>query len=343
MSVYNAEKYLREAIESILNQTFTDFEFLIINDCSTDTSRTIIVSYTDNRIKLIDNEINIGLTKSLNKGIDLAQGKYIARIDADDISLPKRLLKQVDFLDKNTEYVAVGSEAISIDEYGNEINTWNCGCNFEQFYVNLFFGNTIPHSSVLIRSQIIKEFKYNENFKYAQDYELWQRIAYQYKMTNLREVHICYRTYNWNISAKNKEAQDNFAIQVNEMQLHNLGINHITKNQLLFHFKLIRYNIPTDTDVKNKIEILNWLLMLCGKNKVFKVYHEFYFTKKLEYFWGQYFSFENSSQWGAKAIKYINAPFHKQINIRVKISFFIKCILSSLFNFLPFIKRKYSV
>src|SRR3990170_6306785 len=97
MSVYNGERFLREAIESILNQTYRDFEFLIINDGSTDSSREIILSYNDPRIRLIDNELNIGLTRSLNKGLRLARGKYIARQDADDISFRKRLEKQVAF------------------------------------------------------------------------------------------------------------------------------------------------------------------------------------------------------------------------------------------------------
>src|SRR6187397_2012165 len=98
MSVYNAEKYLREAIDSILNQTYRNFEFIIINDASTDGSEAIINSYKDERIRLISNSQNLRLTASLNKGIDLAKGKYIARMDADDASLPERLQKQVTFM-----------------------------------------------------------------------------------------------------------------------------------------------------------------------------------------------------------------------------------------------------
>ncbi len=109
MSVYNGEKYLREAIDSILNQTFKDFEFLIIDDGSTDSSADIIRSYTDFRIRLIQNEKNIGLTRSLNKGLKLAKGEYIARMDVDDISLPIRFEKQVSFLDKYEDVKLVGS------------------------------------------------------------------------------------------------------------------------------------------------------------------------------------------------------------------------------------------
>ena len=103
MSVFNGQSYLKEAIESILNQTFEDFEFLIINDASKDNSLRIIQSFDDSRIKLVHNSDNIGLTKSLNKGIDLAKGEFIARMDCDDISLPERLSMQVSFMDKNPD------------------------------------------------------------------------------------------------------------------------------------------------------------------------------------------------------------------------------------------------
>ena len=101
MSVFNGERYLIKAIDSILNQTFKDFEFIIIDDGSMDSSNAIIRSFDDPRVRLIENEKNIGLTKSLKKGIDLCRGEYIARMDGDDISLPERLKKQVEFMDHN--------------------------------------------------------------------------------------------------------------------------------------------------------------------------------------------------------------------------------------------------
>ena len=109
MPVYNGEKYLKEAIESILNQTFKDFEFLIINDGSTDNSVKIIQSFNDLRIRLIHNESNIGLIKTLNKGLKLSNGKYIARMDCDDVSLPKRLSVQINFMEKHPEIGVCGS------------------------------------------------------------------------------------------------------------------------------------------------------------------------------------------------------------------------------------------
>ena len=110
MSNYNTpEEYLREAIESILNQTYKNFEFIIIDDCSTDNSLEIIKSYNDERIVLIENEENIGLTKSINKGLAVAKGEYIARMDADDVSLPQRFEKQINYMNDHTELIVCGS------------------------------------------------------------------------------------------------------------------------------------------------------------------------------------------------------------------------------------------
>jgi glycosyltransferase involved in cell wall biosynthesis len=124
MSVYNGEKYLCEAIDSILNQTFENFEFLIVNDGSTDRTLEILQSYRDPRIKVINNERNIGLTASLNKGLKIAKGEYVARMDADDVSFPHRLEQQKAFLDRNPRVAMVGSWAEVIDESGKTQETW---------------------------------------------------------------------------------------------------------------------------------------------------------------------------------------------------------------------------
>ncbi|MDD4353774.1 MAG: glycosyltransferase family A protein, partial [Candidatus Nanoarchaeia archaeon] len=123
MSAYNTERYIAEAIESILNQTFKDFEFIIIDDGSTDDSLKIIKRYVkkDRRIKLIHNKKNIGLTKSLNKGLKIAKGQYIARMDADDISLPQRFQIQYDFLEKNKDIFLIGTTAFLIDDKGDRL------------------------------------------------------------------------------------------------------------------------------------------------------------------------------------------------------------------------------
>ncbi|HGF9542707.1 TPA: glycosyltransferase family 2 protein, partial [Acinetobacter baumannii] len=125
LPAYNAELYLKEAIDSVLSQTFTDFELIILNDGSIDRTEEIILSYNDSRIVYVKNEKNLGLIGTLNKGINLAKGKYIARMDADDICLPERFKKQVDFLEKNNEIDLIGTNAIKINNNGDRIGVIN--------------------------------------------------------------------------------------------------------------------------------------------------------------------------------------------------------------------------
>jgi glycosyltransferase involved in cell wall biosynthesis len=186
MSVYNGEKYLREAMESILNQTFTDFEFIIVNDGSADGSLDIIWSYGDDRISVIDNEHNIGLTKSLNKALRFAKGEYIARQDADDVSLPNRLERQLNYLEKHAEIAVLGTSVYLINENGKTITKTIALAR--PTLKDLHKGNQFAHGSVMFRKDIVAELGgYNELLKYVQDYELWLRIAKNYGIGNLTE------------------------------------------------------------------------------------------------------------------------------------------------------------
>ena len=189
MSVYNGELYLREAIESILAQTYRDFELLIVNDGSTDSSREIILSFNDPRIRLLDNECNLGLTRSLNKGWKLAQGEFIARQDADDISEPERLAKQVICLEKNPDVVLVGTWHREMDAQGNLLGEWELPRTWTQIRWSLLYFTPFVHSSVMLRqSAIVKQIGfYNEDLSYSQDYELWFRIASLMPVVSLDE------------------------------------------------------------------------------------------------------------------------------------------------------------
>ena len=168
MSVYNGKRYLREAIDSILDQTFRDFEFLIINDGSTDSSSDIIRSYDDSRIRLIENEKNIGLTRSLNKGLKLARGEYIARMDADDRSMPERLEKEILFLDKNKNVGLVGTYFLMVNKSGKVLSTFSPGTS--GLSEKLLEGNMFGHGSTMFRADCIEKVGYyREEFRSAQD------------------------------------------------------------------------------------------------------------------------------------------------------------------------------
>jgi glycosyltransferase involved in cell wall biosynthesis len=204
MSVYNGGKYLREAIESILNQTFTDFEFIIVNDGSTDNSLEIILSYTDERIRIINNEKNIGLTKSLNKALKVARGEYIARQDADDVSLPNRFEEQIKYLKKHPEVVLLGTIAYLIDKNGKIIGKKVALA--KPSLKDLFKVNQFNHGSVMFKKEIVNQLGgYNELIRYSQDYELWLRIAKLYDVRNLTQLLYKLRSHDSNIRLANLE------------------------------------------------------------------------------------------------------------------------------------------
>ena len=194
MSVYNGEKYLREAIESILNQTFTDFEFIIINDGSTDRTGEILSNYNDSRM-VIREQGNKGLAQSLNRGIRKSRGQYIARMDADDISNAERLEKQVSFLDTHPEYVMVGTNAMVMDKDGVMLYETNLSRNDEEIRVFLNSGNPFYHGSVMFRRDaVLKAGLYDETVvQYFEDYLLWHKLAVLGKMANFPDVLYYYR------------------------------------------------------------------------------------------------------------------------------------------------------
>jgi len=209
MSVYNGAKYIREAIDSILNQTFKDFEFLIIDDGSTDSSAEIIRSYSDPRIRLIQNEKNIGLTRSLNNCVKLARGEYIARQDADDISFPHRLERQVRFLDEHENVGVVSSSIVKINEGGEEIGTWRLSTDNDVIKQNLMRDiNQFSHPSSMFRKKCAERVgAYREQLKASEDYDLWLRIAEEFEVSNIKEPLCKYRVRPDSISIKNKTQQ----------------------------------------------------------------------------------------------------------------------------------------
>jgi glycosyltransferase involved in cell wall biosynthesis len=204
MSVFNGEKFLHQAIESILSQSFTNFEFLIIDDGSTDRSQEIILSYNDDRIRLICNRQNIGLTKSLNRGLAESQGEYIARMDADDISLPKRLERLVGYLDSHPDVSIVGTGAEKIN--GNsEIIGLQCP-QAEPEFIDFLDSNQVIHGSILARKKVLKAIGgYPVQFRLCQDYALFLKIAKNHKIRNLQEILYQSRTHNQSITINNFE------------------------------------------------------------------------------------------------------------------------------------------
>lgn len=199
MPVFNAEKYLREAIDGILNQTFTDFEFLILNDGSLDGSEEIILSYEDKRIKYIKYQLNRGLVAVLNEGIDCAAGEYIARMDADDISLPERLDIQVKFMEENRD---IGASGTAYQLFGERHNLYTPPIGYHKAFTYLSSNSSIGHPCAIIRADLLRQhnIRYEAEFQYAADYAFWIRISQISRITSIQEPLLLYRWHHNNMS-----------------------------------------------------------------------------------------------------------------------------------------------
>lgn len=214
MSVYNGENYLYEAIQSILNQSYIDFEFIIINDGSTDNSWKIIEQYAqeDSRIIPVIQE-NIGLTKSLNKGIHLAKGQYIARQDADDISLASRLESQYNYFINNSNITLVGSLCEIINNNGKILQKGK-DRRFSKRGLKKFLSrnNLFMHGEVMYKkSSVVNVGMYREHFQYAQDYDLWLRLIHNYDFVIIPQILYRYRLISESISVSKYESQKYYA------------------------------------------------------------------------------------------------------------------------------------
>lgn len=205
MPVFNGEAFLAEAVDSILRQTYTDFEFIIVNDGSTDRTSTILASYHDNRILLITNTSNVGITKTLNTGIARACGTYVCRMDADDIALPDRIKQQIDFLDANRTIAILGSNTYLIDAAGNEIDKEIYPQSSHDIARAMFIHNPFAHSTVVIRKSVLDECgSYDERFLHNEDYDLWLRITAKHPAMNLPEFLLKRRIHGKNITIAKK-------------------------------------------------------------------------------------------------------------------------------------------
>ena len=176
MPAYNAEKYINEAIDSILNQTFTDFEFIIIDDGSTDNTVNIINSYQDKRIRLVQNEKNLGVAETLNKGIVLSRGQYIARMDSDDVSLPTRFARQVDYMDSHPDCLICGSR---VELFGAITGQSQQPISNEDIKASLLFSSPFAHPTVMMRSDFVNNnhLRYEKEYEGIEDYKLWVEFA----------------------------------------------------------------------------------------------------------------------------------------------------------------------
>lgn len=233
MPVFNGGKYVRQAIESILAQVFRDFEFIIVNDGSTDDSLAVIRSCKDYRTVLVERS-HQGLIASLNAGLAIAKGEYIARMDSDDISLPTRIEKQVHFLDHHKDVGIVGTACQIIDDEGRELELQKWPCSDVEIRWSLLLTSPFAHPTVIFRRALLeKKAPYDSEYKSAEDYDLWARLLNDTRGANLSKPLMKYRRHTSSITANDRSEQllnhDLIAFRTIKHQLPNFGI---TRDQI---------------------------------------------------------------------------------------------------------------
>jgi glycosyltransferase involved in cell wall biosynthesis len=262
MPVYNGAAHVKKAVLSILDQTYSDFELIIVDDCSSDATMDIVFSFKDSRIVVVRNSENLGLAASLNKAISISRGDYIARMDADDISLPERIQKQVSFLEEHPDIDLVGG-AMKYFGYSNYLNYFPE--NHDACKTSLLFNVCFGHPAVMGRKYVFNENLYNPDFlQYSEEYDLWCKLVFKYRFHNLHDTLVYYRTY----SPKIKGAAETLRKQ-NSQRVRKSFITRmwpeVTDDELALHTKIATMQ-PVHSE--KDLEMIDaWLKKIVTLNK----------------------------------------------------------------------------
>ncbi|MGV3761920.1 glycosyltransferase family 2 protein [Parapedobacter sp.] len=270
MPCFNVEKYVAEAIKSILNQTFNDFELIVVDDGSTDGTTNAILEICDDRIKLVRHEQNYGNYPARNTGILVASGKYIAMMDSDDIALPGRLLAQYDYLEKKKRIGAIGSHYNAIDHGGGYLYTCKGPSTYMDFKIWLLQNNCMLQSSIMIRRHLIVKhgLLYNTRYIYSSDYDFVRRCACWFPIYNIPQTLVNYRVHKEQISNNKKKDQYIFGQQVREQQFAKMGVKKGSQGMQLIN-KMMSHQNLTKIEIEECCVVLNEVLQF---NKKYKFY-----------------------------------------------------------------------
>lgn len=269
MPVHNGEAFLLEAVESILGQSFGDFELILIDDASDDRTPDLIKKLDDPRIRVFTNAQNKGLTRNLNWAAEKAEGRYIARMDADDIAHPERLARQFAFMEKHTDHGLCGTWAKTFGTYEIPVNF---PTRHEELKCCLLFQNPIVHPTVMFRTEILRKIRYDESLRVAQDYELWQRIARHTKIANLPQYLLHYRVHDTSTSTTRQAQQEEVRNKVISNYLHALGIEP-TPKEWEIHHTIARVKADKDKlDINYLPDMYLWMQRILRQNRQRKIF-----------------------------------------------------------------------
>lgn len=327
MPVYNGARFLLEAIDSILSQTFDDFELIIINDGSTDDSVAVIDSYRDARIRVVNHESNKGLVFSRNEGIRLARAEFIAWLDCDDVSEMTRLEKQVNFLTDNPNVGLLGSWVSLIDENGvYQGCNWQYETESDVLSILLLFKNRFVQSTVMVRREILTVEMYREEYPLAEDYDLWVRISKCTKIANFPENLVRYRLHGNSISRERAQEMEVCVERIICSQLTQLEVQ-ADRSEIELHRYLGREMPINNLDKLNSI--LSWVKVLVEANNTKNFFESGVFRKVLERLWFQVCY--RSTHIGMKVIPLyfsLPGPLLRQVSLLKYLRFFLRAIIN---------------
>jgi glycosyltransferase involved in cell wall biosynthesis len=267
LPTWNALRYLPAAVGSILSQDSDDFEFVIIDDGSTDPTAGYLESLRDTRLRILRNSVNLGVTESLNLGLNACRGEYIARMDADDIAEPDRLSTQLAFLESHTDVGIVGSSRLLIDENGQSLGTAPTMTDDLSIRWKCLLGNPLPHPTVMLRKELLDRhsLRYDPAFRSAQDYELWTRLLRVTRAQNISRPLLRYRIGPSSISRSRRAEQlanhDRIALLANQRLLPSFPLDALQIRNLRARYggALVR-DPELDPSDSQWIELLNAML-----------------------------------------------------------------------------------
>lgn len=281
--VYNGEKYLREAIDSILAQTYTDFELLILDDGSTDGTNNVVSSYDDPRIRVMRNAVNSGLCVTRNRGLSAARGKYIAMLDCDDIACPNRLAQQISFFENAPEgFALLGSGLEIISEDGRFQGVSFFWYAPEEIPAVLLFNNCFAQSAIMGKAAVLQTEKYSEEVAFSEDYDLWVRIASKHKVWNIPNTLTKYRLHRNSTGQSNRNKMIEMMRNISSQQLKALGVD-FGERELDIHFSIGMAKYGHSREYVEESE--RWMLKLLAANKFSRIYPDAVLLRVIRRHW----------------------------------------------------------
>ena len=272
ISVYNAEQYIREALDSILSQSFAEYEIFLFDDGSSDGTRAILNTYSDKRLMVHSSSCNLGLATQVNKGLDLARGKYIARMDGDDVAHPDRFLRQIKFLEENPEIGICGTFAERFN-YDGVSHLWKFPTAHEHIQASLLFRGSFCNPSTMMRREVVEmhSLRYDSDFPPCEDYHMWYRLLKVTRGANLTDVLLRYRLSPTQFTQAKADVKRANLKKLRRVMLRDLDLP-TDEDSVTFHEAVVGDDWPNDSKWFKRA--VSWMESIALKNKVSGLYSD---------------------------------------------------------------------